>query len=150
MMNPEIKALWIDALRSGDYTQARGTLRETDREGNTVGYCCLGVLTELAVEAGVATRKGRADGSPNTCTYYHSANNPEEWGENSGLLRSVREWAGMEDSSGTLTEEVVATRTYHNGYEEVSVDDSYNSLIGLNDSAGYTFAQIADVIEAQF
>lgn len=40
-MDPEIKAKWIAALRSGRYPQTRAALR-TD-----VGYCCLGVLCDL-------------------------------------------------------------------------------------------------------
>ena len=38
-MTPELKAQWIAALRSGEYTQGRYNLRT--REGH---YCCLGVL----------------------------------------------------------------------------------------------------------
>jgi hypothetical protein len=41
-MNRDIKQQWITALRSGEFTQGRETLRPTD---NT--YCCLGVLCEL-------------------------------------------------------------------------------------------------------
>lgn len=41
-MNPEIKAKWVAALRSGAYQQATGVLR--DEKG---GYCCLGVLCDL-------------------------------------------------------------------------------------------------------
>lgn len=40
-MDPEIKAKWIAALRSGKYPQAKAALR-TD-----VGYCCLGVLCDV-------------------------------------------------------------------------------------------------------
>jgi hypothetical protein len=42
-MDQELKAKWIAALRSGNYTQARETLRSDDR-----GYCCLGVLLEVS------------------------------------------------------------------------------------------------------
>lgn len=35
-MNPEVKERWLSALRSGDYSQARGQLK------NQLGYCCLG------------------------------------------------------------------------------------------------------------
>jgi hypothetical protein len=41
MMNPEIKAKWLEDLRSGKFKQTEGTLKST--EG---GYCCLGVLCE--------------------------------------------------------------------------------------------------------
>ena len=40
-MKPEIKAQWLTALRSGDYQQGQGYLRQGDQ------YCCLGVLCDL-------------------------------------------------------------------------------------------------------
>jgi hypothetical protein len=40
-MNPEVKKVWISALRSGKYAQTQGSLRQGDR------YCCLGVLCDL-------------------------------------------------------------------------------------------------------
>lgn len=42
-MDPELKAKWVKALRSGEYRQGRGTLRDT--EGR---YCCLGVFCVVA------------------------------------------------------------------------------------------------------
>jgi len=40
-MKTEIKDKWVKALRSGEYTQGRGTLRKNDK------FCCLGVLCDL-------------------------------------------------------------------------------------------------------
>lgn len=40
-MKKEIKKLWVDALRSGEFTQTTTTLRDKN------GFCCLGVLCEL-------------------------------------------------------------------------------------------------------
>ena len=40
-MNPEIKAKWVEALRSGKYRQGQDFLKN----GNT--FCCLGVLREI-------------------------------------------------------------------------------------------------------
>jgi hypothetical protein len=37
-MNEQIKQRWIEALRSGEYEQTQGRLRDE------TGYCCLGVL----------------------------------------------------------------------------------------------------------
>jgi hypothetical protein len=37
---------WLEALRSGDYQQGRGALKQKD-EGNGVVYCCLGVACEV-------------------------------------------------------------------------------------------------------
>jgi hypothetical protein len=46
-MNPEIKAKWVAALRSGEYKQGRGRLNRVDK------FCCLGVLCDLhAKESG--------------------------------------------------------------------------------------------------
>jgi len=46
-MNPEIKAAWVAALRSGEYSQGRGRLR------NDHAFCCLGVLCDLHRKAGL-------------------------------------------------------------------------------------------------
>jgi len=41
-MSPELKVGWVAALRSDEYEQGRGGLR--DSEG---GHCCIGVLADL-------------------------------------------------------------------------------------------------------
>lgn len=43
-MDKELKAKWVRALRSGRYAQGFGVLKE---DGNG-GYCCLGVLANVA------------------------------------------------------------------------------------------------------
>lgn len=40
-MNQAIKERWVEALRSGEYNQTRGRLRDD------AGYCCLGVLCDI-------------------------------------------------------------------------------------------------------
>lgn len=50
-MDQHVKALWLDALRSGKYKQGQGRLR-LDNE-----YCCLGVLCELAFAQGIVKRR---------------------------------------------------------------------------------------------
>jgi hypothetical protein len=42
----EVFKLWVDALRSGEYKKSTGALRT--RHGDRVGYCCFGVLCDLA------------------------------------------------------------------------------------------------------
>jgi len=44
-MNPEIKRVWVRALRSGRYKRAEGALR-IDFQGEP-HFCCLGVLCDL-------------------------------------------------------------------------------------------------------
>ena len=48
-MNKEIKKEWVEALRSGDYTQGRGRLRSANYEDSdgSYSYCCLGVLADI-------------------------------------------------------------------------------------------------------
>ena len=45
-MNPEIKAKWLAALRSGEYKQTTQVLRYTG-PNNQQRFCCLGVLCDL-------------------------------------------------------------------------------------------------------
>jgi hypothetical protein len=47
-MNPEIKAEWVAALRSGEYKQGRSYLGQ--RLDDEMYYCCLGVLCEVTKE----------------------------------------------------------------------------------------------------
>lgn len=49
-MNAEIKAQWVAALRSGEFTQCGYALSVNEE------YCCLGVLCELAARAGVVSK----------------------------------------------------------------------------------------------
>lgn len=42
-MTPELATKWVEALRSGDYKQAKSILY--DKEENA--YCCLGVLYKI-------------------------------------------------------------------------------------------------------
>lgn len=45
-MNAELKAKWLAALRSDDYKQAHGQLRDK------TGYCCIGVLCDVIDPSG--------------------------------------------------------------------------------------------------
>lgn len=51
-LNPEFKAKWIAALRSGNYKQTKYVLKSDDR------YCCLGVACEVAGLKDGGTTKG--------------------------------------------------------------------------------------------
>jgi hypothetical protein len=51
-MTPELKQKWIEALRSGKYTQTTGRLRSMAYPDNqpqpaAASFCCLGVLCEV-------------------------------------------------------------------------------------------------------
>lgn len=76
-MNADIKQLWIAALRSGEYQQAHGQLRDGD------SYCCLGVLCDL---------HSKATNTP--------WNGEERYLDEDDVLPiAVVEWAGIVDES---------------------------------------------------
>lgn len=123
-MNPEIKAQWVAALRSGEYEQGRNKL-------NTDGkYCCLGVLCELAHLAGGIVNKDSAS----TIVYYDD--------ESSLLPGSVKKWAGLHSNNPYIDagDDYCAVALLNDGGCEA--DD--NTHIKPR-----TFTQIADLIEAQ-
>lgn len=85
-MDPAIRDLWTAALRSGDYQQTTGMLcriRATS-DSQPAGYCCLGVLCEVAVKAGFIT----ASGSDGKYKFFDGAS--------SSLPHSVVVWAGLD------------------------------------------------------
>ena len=126
-MNPEIKAKWVAALRSGKYTQGRGALRRTNGE-----MCCLGVLCDILAPD---------DWAP-----------PPEKGINPDCFRHggvidtpsqrLREMAGFPSVKFSQpSESVFAT-------PKVSLGGDSDFLWAFND-AGATFSEIADAIEEQ-
>ncbi len=68
-----VAKMWLKALKSGEYKQTNGRLQENGR------YCCLGVLTDLAVKNGVICK-------------FRSEND-------SGLMptKTVKEWIGLKN-----------------------------------------------------
>jgi hypothetical protein len=124
-VNKEIKATWLDALTSGQYTQAKDALRLN----NT--HCCLGVLCDLYSKA---TGKGAWVVSAHSPSKALGVEDFEVDGVVGGGLPppAVIEWAGLNDEAPTV-------RTPHGQYE---------SLALLNDT-GKSFGQIAELIEEQ-
>lgn len=144
-MNEEIKQEWVRRLRSGEYAQGQRYLRINDK------YCCLGVLCDMATEAGVVNG---APGSPlvNTVCYVN-VNDP--WDFNSQMLPyAVTDWAGIESVNAknpgvSISPELKPDNDL--GLHPEKMPEFYpahTSLAQLND-LGYSFSQIADVIEEQ-
>lgn len=130
-MNPEIKAKWLEALRSGEYQQGRERLKSPDSNPR---YCCLGVLCDLAVKEGVA----RWDDSVVIDEHVAiDAAGRRAWAE---LPFGVAVWAGVVDSGGDPDGNPWVDDPAHDGER--------NTLASLNDS-GVSFREIADIIEAQ-
>lgn len=113
-MHQDVKNQWVTALRSGEYQQSTGHLRDKE------GYCCLGVLCELAVEADIIPAS----------VYYDEYHDIREFaGETQFLPEIVQEWAGLDDKDPYVRVTDV-------------IDDS---LSNLNDG-GHNFTEIAEYI----
>ena len=127
-MNPEIKAKWIEALRSGDYQQGGGRLR-----GGNDQFCCLGVLCDIAANSeGVDVRVTQVElDQPCDCEMCEKGPDYLYNGCDGYLPIEVVNWSGL-------------------GYvnPEVTVGGDRRTLSYLNDG-GYTFGQIAELIEEQ-
>lgn len=70
-MHNDIKKQWVKALRSGEYVQGNGCLKDSQNK-----YCCLGVLTDI----------------------YNKAHNKKNRGyknRNQVLADNVKKWAGL-------------------------------------------------------
>ena len=137
-MNEDIKNRWVEALRSGDYQQTKRHLKDSS------GYCCLGVLCEIAKEDNVQVAlKGEYVGI-------------DEVFENGfifseALPREVMKWADFSTVSYGSDNVPVGS------YEELGLEAPPHSnkidpvyLTTLNDECGYNFNQIADVIQKKW
>ena len=121
MMNQEIKQRWIQALRSGEYKQGQGALHNYNE--NT--FCCLGVLCDLHAKE---TNTSWVD--------YPEENWRSDYlGNDISLPNKVIEWSGLEDHDPLINRKLspLIHRTL--------------SLAMYNDEKGYSFDQLADLIE---
>ena len=130
-MDPRVKKILIEALRSGEYSQDQLYLRTEN------GYCCLGVA----------------------CDKYRKELNKEDWETNdtvyrSALDRRITTYKILGEHS-ILPEEVArwmdliydSELSFVGSY--VTKDGEDYSLAQLNDN-GASFEEIADVIEEYF
>lgn len=123
MANREVIEKWVAALESGEYQQVEGALRKDD------GFCCLGVLCELAVEANVIEP---------------AEHNGEDWlyDEIQGSLpEPVWNWAGVGDEDPFLR----PLKPLPGETVQFPVAAS-----GWNDTYGKTFPEIAAMIRHTF
>lgn len=128
-MKQTIKQQWVDALRSGQYQQGQAYLRNEDNK-----YCCLGVLSELAVQAGVIPAPQLAEAGPTDrepCYLYGENKEPYY------LAREIREWAGLDSESDP---------TIYGLDDDDDENEFGTSLSDMNDR-GDGFEEIADIIE---
>lgn len=143
-MKPEIKKLWVKALRSGEYTQGLQQLVNNNR------FCCLGVLCDLARKAGVVELKAGQDHMDVPRLFYgtpeeHSIPfkpNTEAGAKYEVLPKSVMEWAGLDVNNPDLNIQDDDEDWRNNGHYPIQIAE-------LNDELGYGFNRLANLIEKQ-
>lgn len=132
-LRPEIKEEWLRRLRSGDYPQGRAALNARGK------YCCLGVLCEMAVEAGVIISQD----NETQMSYGLGENFTDVWTPSEVTL-----WALTPDSVQGLSDRDVSD--YRWG---TSVHQSLaflNDTLNENDEHLHSFLDIADQIEKDY
>lgn len=133
-MDPRIKQMWVDALRSGKYVQGRNRLHIRRVDG-TDTFCCLGVLCDLYHEE---TGKGewREDDEmtsqipAGTVVGFYTINNDCEIRNGGVPPTDVMLWAGFGKNDDPA----------------IYIPEVGRALASLND-AGTPFTTIADFIE---
>lgn len=135
-VNKERIALWVEALRSGEYVQGREYLKTPPRlQGgeNKPRYCCLGVATEVALANGCPVKDG------------------ENFDDLNGTLwRSISTWYGFTDADSTelswVDDPVIAEEPYFNACHGGGEFHQIRAAVA-NDERRWTFARIADEVE---
>lgn len=115
-MNKEVIKEWVNGLRSGEYSQGREALNVCGR------YCCLGVLTDIAVKKGVLSEHKLSDLMSGMVAY-----GSED--ETHILPTEVQEWAGLESGNPQINGSCIAY---------------------WNDFIGKSFNELADMIEEEY
>lgn len=130
MVNKENMRLVVAALRSGKYLQGRGRLKEIFKD--SISYCCMGVMCEVAMEHGVILA---------TATYPlgESSKSVSFDGSSAFLRRNVLDWLGVGDN-GELDRDLVIGK---DGNETIAA--SY-----ANDELKWDFEQIAASMEEYY
>jgi len=124
-LKPRIKKLWLDALRSGKYKQAEGTLRKEDGS-----MCCLGVLCEVI----------RQDQKKGT---WPKLNEEQSYHHQKFVFRGVGPDGLPPSTINTLVGMDI-------GNTEAKWGDQSMQLSAWNDDEGKSFKQIAQIIEKNF
>lgn len=102
----EVRAEWYRRLREDNIPQAKKTLCRKRPDG-TIGYCCLGVATEMAVEAGVIEpgKFRKVDGQRGEVKEYayrapgYEGGPMTTFSEEGTLPPPVQKWLGLADAN---------------------------------------------------
>jgi hypothetical protein len=118
---------WLKALRSGEYRQGENRLCTLSEDG-AKSFCCLGVLSDLAVKEGACV-----------WSKYPHAQGAEGVGHDLHYLsEAVIEWSGLQQLS--------AEQIKFNNLV-VAIDGPTKTYVSCLNDIGRTFTEIADVIE---
>lgn len=135
-VNEENMDTFLKALRSGVYPQTTGTLCDVDDDGLVIGYCCLGVGSQVAYEAGAVTKEG-----VNVIKYGGQKDlAPGELLEWLGIPEDNRKHEGV-DGAWNI-------KLYKSGLENEEYE--YVTATELNDDYSESFETIANVFENEF
>lgn len=122
--------LVVAALRSGKYPQGEGRLKQIANDGTPLGYCCMGVMCEVAIEHGVKV-----------ATYSYRLNDVArsvQFDGSTGFLRAnVSNWLGLD--AGFDVDVIVGK----DGNKKISAALA-------NDELKWGFDRIADSMEAYY
>lgn len=144
-MNPEVKGLWLEALRSGETEQTTKVLGRPDGS-----RCCLGVLCDLAVQAKlIDSPVAQFDDEIDQEALFYAEMNTTT------LPTPVSEWAwiveqyldGTQMYSDQNDPKVTFTQEWKDKWG-VTVVGYVATLSQLNDG-GASFEAIAELIEEQ-
>ena len=143
MMNQEIKAKWVNALRSGDYEQGQGALKNPDGQ-----YCCLGVLCDLYDKHRMEEFGAESSWAVDTVSlneYISVLGDRTEVGVPSN---EVVDWAGLPDNNPEVLIDLPEVLILEDEIEEEKYQYEL-PIAELNDDHGLTFTELADLIEEQ-
>lgn len=94
-MNSEVKKVWVDALRSGNYKQTQGTLSSQGE------FCCLGVLCDLYIkEHECKVEEYTEEKTGRRCLKYDN--------EPGVLPEKVMHWAGLKQNNPVVQGQCLA------------------------------------------
>lgn len=144
-MKKDVFDRWLVALRSGEFRQARNRLMLADSDRAPVGYCCLGVLSEMAVADGACSKQLKRLPAGDFAGTYGNLD------ATALLPPEVALWACEAFSLWSKELRVYVDRSVLSREESVALDDlsvrgGMIPLDVLNDN-GWSFSQIADIIE---
>ncbi len=141
-MDKDIKALWVKALRSGDYSLGVEALK--DHRGC---FCIMGVLSDLYIKE----NDGLAFWEENTTGGGYKFKTKDGKESFSLLNTVVFDWAGLNQDSFINVLVKKDNPLYSKVYKALGFskeEDIYCSLMVINDTEEFTFEELADLIEA--